>query len=170
MCFSLFQTFIYFKSFKWSCCTEQNITKDPTNPVDWIAFGFYLLLSGMKMFLELCSQWTSSLHLFLFHVTVPQTQTERRLISNTQQRVKENRVFTCYEAKVTFLLTFCLCVCLPTVHSGVCESVSGYIHSVCTIFAASSRSSQARIFSGLAAIRALASSTLVPKKIKEWDT
>lgn len=41
-----------------------------------------------------------------------------------------------------------------------------------TIFAASSRSSQARIFSGLAAIRALASSTLVPenkqtKKINE---
>lgn len=38
---------------------------------------------------------------------------------------------------------------------------------VVTIFAASSRSSQARIFNGLAAIRALASSTLVPEGRKD---
>lgn len=41
-------------------------------------------------------------------------------------------------------------------------SVYGVVFFVRTILAASSRSSQARIFRGLAAIRAFASSTLVP--------
>ena len=58
------------------------------------------------------------------------------------------------------ILCVCLFVCLFV--GIVCVCACACPCARVTILAASSRSSQARIFRGLAAIRALASSTLVP--------